>query len=186
MATASTASGVLTSGRADSIRAQSASTCCARFRSASSLYKAARRAAHLAHPWRRVSSVAGSGRPGYVDGPGTTAELYFPNDLVVDAAGNIIAFGPDGRRLWSSRLQDSPPAGPPSLRDGSAWFLGLDGSIQRLSMSDGSPQTRVPLKLLPVGGPLAAGPDLVLPAGPGTLRLLDRKALGELAEGPRP
>ncbi|MEO8426498.1 MAG: FG-GAP-like repeat-containing protein [Verrucomicrobiota bacterium] len=36
-----------------------------------------------------VSTVAGSGRPGYVDGPGTTAELYFPNDLVVDAAGNV-------------------------------------------------------------------------------------------------
>jgi outer membrane protein assembly factor BamB len=115
-------------------------------------------------------------------GPLVVADHAF----VVDAEGNVVAFGPDGRRLWSSRLLETLPAGPPSLRDSSAWFLGLDGSIQKLSMSDGTPQARVPLRLLPVGGPLAAGPDLVLPTGPGTLRLLDRKAIGEPSEDPKP
>jgi hypothetical protein len=115
-------------------------------------------------------------------GPLVVAEHAF----VIDSEGNVVAFGPDGRRLWSSRLQDTLPAGPPSLRDGSAWFLGLDGSIQRLSLADGTPQARVPLKVLPVGGLLAAGPDLVLPTGPGTLRVLDRKAIGETSEGPKP
>jgi outer membrane protein assembly factor BamB len=115
-------------------------------------------------------------------GPMVVADHAF----VIDAEGTVVAFGPDGRRLWSARLPDMLPAGPPSIRDGSAWFLGVDGSIHRLSMSDGTTQSRVPLRVLPVGGPLAAGPDLALPTGPGTLRLLDRKALGETPGGTRP
>jgi outer membrane protein assembly factor BamB len=36
-----------------------------------------------------VSTVAGSGLSGYVDGPGTTAWFSFPNDLAVDDQGNL-------------------------------------------------------------------------------------------------
>jgi sugar lactone lactonase YvrE len=38
---------------------------------------------------RNVSTVAGSGRRGYKDGAAAEAEFNFPNDLVVDASGNI-------------------------------------------------------------------------------------------------
>ena len=115
-------------------------------------------------------------------GPVVVADHAF----VVDADGEVMAFGPDGRRLWSSRLRDTRPAGPPAIRDGSAWFVGLGGSVQRLSMVDGSTQSSAAIRALPDGGPIAAGPDLVVPTGPGTLRLLDRKALGNPPERPTP
>jgi uncharacterized delta-60 repeat protein len=38
---------------------------------------------------RSVSTVAGSGEQGYTDGPGAMARFDFPNDLVMDASGNI-------------------------------------------------------------------------------------------------
>jgi sugar lactone lactonase YvrE len=39
--------------------------------------------------FRNVSTVAGSGSPGYVNGPALEAQFNFPNDLVVNAAGDI-------------------------------------------------------------------------------------------------
>jgi serine/threonine protein kinase, bacterial len=38
---------------------------------------------------RNVSTVAGTGLPGYRDGPAGQAQFHFPNDLVTDANGNI-------------------------------------------------------------------------------------------------
>jgi len=102
-------------------------------------------------------------------GPSVVADHAF----VADAAGNVVAFAPDGRRLWSARLREGLPAGPPALRDGSAWFLGRDGTAERLALADGSSRGVVKLRCLPTGGPLAAGPGLVAPTGLGTLRLID-------------
>lgn len=38
---------------------------------------------------RLVSTVAGSGFPGYADGTSTAARFNFPNDLVIDPSGNL-------------------------------------------------------------------------------------------------
>ena len=106
-------------------------------------------------------------------GPVVVSEHAF----VADSAGNVVAFAPDGRRIWSAKLRDTIAAGPPAILDQSAWFLGRDGSIQRFSMLDGSPQSRTTLDILPAGGPLASGPALVVPSGLGTVRLLDLKGV---------
>ncbi|MEO6811986.1 MAG: PQQ-binding-like beta-propeller repeat protein, partial [Isosphaeraceae bacterium] len=91
--------------------------------------------------------------------------------FVGDADGRLLAFGPDGKKLWTADLADSLPAGPPAVKDGAAWFLGLDGSLHRLDLNDGSPLERVDLDLLPAGGPLTIGSALALPIARGTLRL---------------
>ena len=114
-------------------------------------------------------------------GPVMVADHAF----VADSAGNVVAFAPDGRRLWSARLRDTIAAGPPALLDQSAWFLGRDGSVQRFSLKDGSPQSRIPLEFFPSGGLLAAGPDIVVPAGLGTVRVLDLKNV-ESSGGSKP
>ena len=113
-------------------------------------------------------------------GPVVAAEHGF----VADSAGNVLAFAPDGRRLWSSKLRDTIAAGPPAILGQSACVLGRDGSLQKFAMLDGSPQARTILEVLPAGGPLATGPELVVPSGPGTLRLVDPK--GVQAPGGKP
>lgn len=115
-------------------------------------------------------------------GPVVVADHAF----VADNAGGIVAFAPDGRRLWSARIRDTLPAGPPAIRDGSAWFLGRDGSAHRLSMADGSEESTIPLDLLPAGGPIAVGPDLVVPAGLGSLQVLEDRTVAPPAGRPRP
>jgi outer membrane protein assembly factor BamB len=104
-------------------------------------------------------------------GPVMVADHAF----VADSAGNVLAFAPDGRRLWSARLRDTIAAGPPALLDQSAWFLGRDGSLQRFSLANGSAMSRTLLDFLPAGGPLAAGPELIVPSGLGTVSILDLK-----------
>jgi hypothetical protein len=118
---------------------------------------------------------------GRVLGPVMVAEYAF----VADSAGNVLAFAPDGRRIWSVKMRDTIAAGPPAVLDQSAWFLGRDGSIQRFAMLDGAPQSSSILGVLPSGGPLAVGPDLALPTGRSTFRILDPKGQ-EPAGGSKP
>jgi outer membrane protein assembly factor BamB len=106
-------------------------------------------------------------------GPSVVADHAF----VADSAGNVLAFSPDGRRLWSAKLRDTIAVGPPAVLDESAWFLGRDGSIQRFSIATGTPESLTKLDFLPAGGPLIAGPELVVPSGVGSLRVVDKKSL---------
>jgi len=108
-------------------------------------------------------------------GPVVVADHAF----VADAAGNVVAFAPDGRRLWSSRLRSGLPGGPPVIRGGAACFLGRDGVVERLAMADGSAVGLTRLDVFPAGSPLAAGPDLVVPTGLGTVRVLEATGGGE-------
>jgi outer membrane protein assembly factor BamB len=97
--------------------------------------------------------------------------------FLADKAGGILALGPEGQRLWSSRLRDSVAAGPPVVKDQAAWFLARDGSLQRLNVADGAVLDRIELGVLPAGGLRTAGPDLVVPVASGTVRVLSPKAL---------
>ena len=114
-------------------------------------------------------------------GPVVVADHAF----VGDSAGNVVAFAPDGRRLWSVKLRDTIASGAPALLDQSAWFLGRDGSVQRFSLADGSPQSATKLEILPAGGLYAVGPELIVPTGLGTLRMLDLKG-NESSKEPKP
>jgi len=106
-------------------------------------------------------------------GPVAAGDLVY----VADAAGTILAFGPDGLKRWQVNLGGAPPVGPPILRGESALFVDRDGVLHRLALADGVPQAEaVPLDVLPSGPPQAAGDDIYLPVAPGSIRLLDAKA----------
>jgi streptogramin lyase len=46
-----------------------------------------------------VSTVAGTGAPGYVDGPGASAQFWGPNQLAFDREGNLYVTESDGNRV---------------------------------------------------------------------------------------
>ncbi len=94
------------------------------------------------------------------------------HSIVIDAAGGVIAFGPDGQKVWSIDLRDPPPLSPPIFKDGSLLFLSRDGSLQRRSLADGSREDRVDLGIMPSSGLIGDGPDVLIPSGPGTYRVL--------------
>lgn len=95
--------------------------------------------------------------------------------FVTDRAGGVHAFGTDGGRLWSATLRGADPIGPPVVQDDSVWFLARDGSLHRLALADGAPLDRLALDVLPAGPVSAAGSNLVIPAGRGTVQLLDHR-----------
>lgn len=94
------------------------------------------------------------------------------NVYLIDKAGGVLAFAPDGSRLWAADLRDAPPIGPPVAVGDAIWFLSRDGVLQKRSLADGSPLDRLDLGILPGGGLTALGPDVVVSAAPGTIRLL--------------
>jgi hypothetical protein len=92
--------------------------------------------------------------------------------LAADSAGALMGFEPDGKPRWTIALREGPPLGLPLVRDDSLWFLTKDGTLHRRALADGASQERHELGVLPAGGPLAVGSDLVVPVAPGTVRLL--------------
>ncbi len=111
-----------------------------------------------------------------LDAPRALGPLGFAGHaVVIDAASNVLAFGPDGQKIWSVDLRDPPPLGPPILKDDALWFLSRDGALQRRSLADGSNVDRVDLGILPSGGLITDGPDVLVPTAPGTYRLLETK-----------
>jgi outer membrane protein assembly factor BamB len=96
--------------------------------------------------------------------------------FVADSAGRVLAFGGEGRRLWTVDMKESPPLGAPVVRDGSALFLGRDGTLHRRSLTDGKALDRNVLGILPSGGPWAIGPDIAVAVGPGSIRIVTGKA----------
>jgi hypothetical protein len=92
--------------------------------------------------------------------------------FATDRNGSVYAFGADGQRIWSNKLRGTSAVGAPAILDDSAWFLALDGSLHRFSLTDGSPLDRIELNLLPAGDLRTNGPDLVVPVANGTVRPL--------------
>lgn len=101
--------------------------------------------------------------------------------IVADAAGNLLAYGGDGQRLWTTKLRSEPPVGPPvrlggdtAESSGLLVVLGRDGVLQRLDPVNGAVVDRTELQLRPAGNlvPSSDPAGLVIPIAPGSLRLL--------------
>jgi outer membrane protein assembly factor BamB len=101
-------------------------------------------------------------------GPLSLGERAF----LIDKGGGVMAFGADGDRAWAAGLQDEPPVGAPVVRDNEVWFLSRNGALQKRSLEDGSPIDRYDLGILPSGGLVSVGPNVIVRAAPGTVRLL--------------
>jgi hypothetical protein len=89
--------------------------------------------------------------------------------FIFDSGGGVQTAGPDGRRLWSIRL-DSAAAGPPLVRDGLVWILDREGHLHARSMDDGAAREQLELGVLPCGGLLAIGNHTLVPAARGTVQ----------------
>jgi outer membrane protein assembly factor BamB len=89
--------------------------------------------------------------------------------FVTDRAGGVMAFGRDGKREWSIRL-DSAVVGAPAVQGESVWFLTRDGNLHVCSLASGLKRQGLALGALPSGGLLMAGKQLLFPAGRGTVR----------------
>ena len=109
------------------------------------------------------------------------------NLYVADASGNVLAFAPDGHKLWEADLGEVPPVGPPILRGDAALFLDRNGVLHRLALADGKPLAPPQdLDVLPSGPPQVVGDDVSIPVGPGSLRRLDLAAPAPAAAAANP
>ena len=71
-----------------------------------------------------VSTFAGTGTPGYVDGPGATAQFNFPTDVAVDGQGNLIVAD-----IGNHCIRKITPAGIVSTIAGDGTPGYLDGNV---------------------------------------------------------
>jgi outer membrane protein assembly factor BamB len=109
--------------------------------------------------WPLEASIAGKPE-GFPDG-----------GLVMDRGGGVLAFGRDGQTSWSIKL-GSEVVGRPCVLGPSLVLLTSDGVLHVVARADGAERDRLPLGILPAGGPIAAGPDAMIPVAPGTFRPL--------------
>lgn len=105
-------------------------------------------------------------------GPIRAGEMF----LAGDAMGRVLALGPDGLRAWSAELGARPVGGAVAWGD-SLWLLDDNGVLHGLSVADGSEGIRVPLDMVPAGGPIPMEAGLGIPSAPGSLRLWRPDAL---------
>jgi outer membrane protein assembly factor BamB len=95
--------------------------------------------------------------------------------FLADVAGRVLAFGPDGQRLWSITLRAGAAAGLPAILDDSVWFLTQSGALECHALADGALRDHLDLDVLPAGNLLAVDSQLAVPVGLSTLRLLKNK-----------
>jgi outer membrane protein assembly factor BamB len=116
---------------------------------------------------RDLSPVGSWPLPGPLTVGPTRAGDYI---VTIDISGHVLALGPDGVRAWSAEL-GAPPAGPPAAWGDALWFLDNRGILHGLAVASGAEVERSPLNLLPAGGPISGEGGLVVPSGPGSLRV---------------
>jgi hypothetical protein len=80
-----------------------------------------------------------------------------------------VAVGRDGARLWSINLK-AAPIGSPLVQDNVVWFLTSDGNLHIRARSDGAEIDKLSLGILPDGGLLRAGKEIMVSSGRGTIR----------------
>ena len=96
--------------------------------------------------------------------------------VVMDRAGGIIAFGRDGKKLWTIGL-GAEVAAPPLVQAQSILFLTRDGKLHIRSRADGTQIGEKALAILPAGGLWAFANRVVVAAGTGTIRLVPEQPL---------
>ena len=69
-----------------------------------------------------VITFAGQQNPGAVDGPGVNAQFWAPDDIALDAAGNLIV-----SEIWNAKIRRITPSGIVSTVAGSGTLGYLDG-----------------------------------------------------------
>ncbi|MBX0289566.1 hypothetical protein K3G63_03905 [Hymenobacter sp. HSC-4F20] len=69
-----------------------------------------------------VSTYAGTGGEGYVDGPVGTAQIYYPNGLATDAQGNVYV------TQYGDRIRKITPSGVVSTLAGNGYYGYADGA----------------------------------------------------------
>jgi outer membrane protein assembly factor BamB len=89
--------------------------------------------------------------------------------FIMDRAGGITALERDGKRIWSIKLK-AGTVGPPLVQEKTVWFLTSDGSLHVRARSDGAEIDRIALGILPEGGLLQVGKQVLVAAGRGTVR----------------
>jgi PQQ-like domain len=98
--------------------------------------------------------------------------------FVMDRAGGVMAFGRDGQRIWSIQLE-SAVIGAPLVRDRSVWLITQQGKLHVRALSDGQARGELALSVLPSGGLIMAGKQLLVAVGQGTVRTLTANPGGE-------
>ena len=81
-----------------------------------------------------------------------------------------MALGRDGKRLWSINLKAAAGRRRLWSRITTVWFLTSDGNLHVRARSDGAELDRIALGILPDGGLLQAGKQVLVSAGRGTIR----------------
>jgi hypothetical protein len=110
-----------------------------------------------------------------LESPLTGEPAPFPDGcFVMDRAGGILAVGRDGTRLWSINLK-AATFGMPLVQDQTVWFLTADGSLHVRARSDGAELDRISLGILPEGGLLQLGNEVLVSAAKGTIRTVAAK-----------
>jgi hypothetical protein len=95
--------------------------------------------------------------------------------FVLDAAGEVMMFGKDGRRAWSTKL-DAAATGGPVIDGDRVWLLDRDGKLHGLALADGTARQSLDLGILPTGGLRVLDGRTIVPSGRGVLQLLTSKA----------
>jgi hypothetical protein len=102
-----------------------------------------------------------------VDRPLTVGERCF----AYDAAGGVLALGRDGERLWSIKL-DEVAVGKPVIANDLIWFLDRSGRLHGRALADGAAREKIDLGVLPAGGLMTLGTQMVVPVGLGTVQAI--------------
>ncbi len=97
--------------------------------------------------------------------------------LTMDRGGGVMAFGRDGRRIWSIKL-GAEVVGAPQVIGRSLAFLTGDGVLHLRARSDGAPLERRMFGVLPSAGLIATDREAIISVAPGTIRPLALETLG--------